>query len=69
MIQSNNYILRDILHTAKSGGLDEIRKICKKYMARYKNDMVLLDLCSFVLEDLGETREEGFAKKKEQRLE
>jgi hypothetical protein len=60
MILSNNYVIRDILHTVRSRRIDEIRRICDKYMERYKNDKDLTGVCSMVSTDFENIPETDF---------
>jgi len=38
LIMASHYMLNDILLTVEKGNIEDIRKVCDKYISRYKSD-------------------------------
>jgi hypothetical protein len=47
-IIASHYVLNDILLTLESGELEDLRRVCQKYVSRYDNDDELIRVCSMV---------------------
>lgn len=48
-ILASHYMLNDILLTIDKGNVDEVRRICEKYVSRYKSDDELFMVCNRLL--------------------
>jgi hypothetical protein len=48
-IMASHYMLNDILLTVEKGNTEDIRKICEKYISRYKSDDELFVICNRLL--------------------
>jgi hypothetical protein len=48
-ILASHYMLNDILLTVEKGNVEEIRKVCEKYISRYKSDDELFVICNRML--------------------
>ena len=48
-IIASHYVLNDILLTLDTGEMDDIRRVCEKYVSRYDNDDALIRVCSMAL--------------------
>ena len=46
MIIASHYVVKDLLLVLQSGNADEIKKSCKMFSERYKDDKELIALCS-----------------------
>ena len=44
-IIASHYVLNDILLTLDTGELDDINRVCEKYVSRYDNDDALIRVC------------------------
>lgn len=47
-IIASHYVLNDILLTLESGDIEDLRRVCEKYVSRYDNDDELIRVCSMV---------------------
>jgi hypothetical protein len=48
-IMASHYMLNDILLTIEKGNIEDIRKVCDKYISRYKSDDELFVICNRLL--------------------
>ena len=48
-IMASHYMLNDILLTVEKGNVEDIRKVCDKYISRYKSDDELFVICNRLL--------------------
>ncbi len=48
-IIASHYVLNDILLTLDTGELEDIRRVCNKYVCRYGNDDALVRVCNMAL--------------------
>jgi hypothetical protein len=48
-IMASHYMLNDILLTINKGNIEDIRKMCEKYISRYKSDDELFVICNRLL--------------------
>lgn len=48
-ILASHYMLNDILLTIEKGNIEDIRKVCEKYISRYKSDDELFVICNRML--------------------
>jgi hypothetical protein len=49
VIFASHYVIGDILQTIDRGDLDEICRVCEKYVSRYKSDDDLFVACNRIL--------------------
>ncbi len=48
-IFASHYMLNDILLTIDGGDIADVRRVCEKYVSRYKSDDELFVICNRVL--------------------
>ncbi len=48
-IFASHYVINDILMTIERGDLEDVRRICDKYVSRYKSDDELFQICNRIL--------------------
>jgi hypothetical protein len=48
-IFASHYVLNDLLLTVDGGDLADVRRVCEKYVSRYKSDDELFVICNRVL--------------------
>jgi len=48
-IFASHYVINDILMTVERGDLEDIRRICDKYVSRYKSDDELFAVCNRII--------------------
>ena len=52
----SNYIIKDILQTARKGDNADLRKVCTKYLHRYAEDADFASVMELVLANLNDTK-------------
>ena len=49
MIEPSEYVIKDIIYTMKAGDVNEIKKVCEKYGARYENSQQISEILTDTL--------------------